>query len=88
MSYKVGTIRTTSACVVFFVLVDAGFHTAALLADHIDTYEGWDCTEVRQDRKTGSQQLIVRCTIANDSPAHMETVLESMAAEFLGSKDK
>lgn len=70
-----------------YVLADTSFHNAAILADHIDEHEGWDCLEVRSVRKTDCRQLLVKCVKSGDK-SELQSELETMVADILGPKDK
>lgn len=83
MRWTISVTHKCSAYIMFCVLVDVKFHTAALLADHIDGKVGWDCMEIRLNRKTGLRQLLVKCNIQGDQQ-ELSDKLASIVTESIG----
>lgn len=71
---------------VFIMFTEPDFHQAALLADHIDKQEGWECPEVRIGRKTGIYRVFAVCTVPGAIPK-LQAELYRMAQEISGTKD-
>lgn len=66
MRWTISVTHKSRAYIMFCVQADVQFHSAAMLADHIDRHAGWDCQEIRLNRKTGIRLMLVKCSIQGD----------------------
>lgn len=83
MRWTISVTHKCSAYIMFCVQADVKFHSAALLADHIDGHVGWDCQEIRLNRKTGIRLLLVKCSIQGDQQELSER-LKRIVTESIG----